>query len=362
MTEFYDYLSGLTPDLPAERPEAAAESEKSVLRQMGIRKHPRITKRFRIFAVAAAAAIAVCGTVAAVSGSPRYNKQFAKAQFGELGTAKLETMVKLEPKTYTNGMVNATVEAVLCDGSRALLLTTFAPAERGQTIDWEDELDFSCEKGVVNSDGEDAYKNAWVDTQHVQLSGDQAWVTYEIQILPDGDPGATEATFVFKHWTEEYSVPHGSRSDSDNYSDPEHDGKGNVRGEHNAFTDGLEITFPIVQNIPVVTLRADNGDTVQLSGFELFRDTAFPFSDIGTVRLLRTDGSESTVRIPTYSDRMTGGTMSGQTFHFVNARFYETIDGIDFNPRKPKSFVGFIDVRTVSGAEIAGVTYRRVTE
>ena len=59
---------------------------------------------------------------------------------------------------------------------------------------------------------------------------------------------------------------------------------------------------------------------------------------------------------------MTGGTMSGQPFHFVNARFYEPIDGIDFNPRKPKSFVGFIDVRTVSGAEIAGVTYRRVTE
>ncbi len=363
MTEFYDYLSGLEPEQPAERPDAAAACETSVIRQMGIRRHPRITKRMRVFAAAAAAAVAVCATAAAVSGALRYNKKFAAAQFGELGTTRLETMMTLEPKTYTNGTVNATVEAVLCDGSRALMLTTFSPAERGQQIDWKNELDFSCEKGVINSDGEDAFKNAWVNTQHVQLSGEQAWVTYDIQILPDGDPGATEATFVFKHWSEKYSVPQGHRAESIYYSDPEQVGRGTVHDEHNTLTDGLEITFPIVQNIPVITLAADNGDTMQMSGFELFRNTGFPFSDISKIRLLRADGKDSEARIPTYTDQMTqGGTMSGQRFHWVNARFYETIDGVTFHSRNPKSFTGFIDVRQITGVEISGVTYTKISE
>ena len=357
MNEFYEYLSGLTPDAPAGQPDAVRRSEKAVIKQMGVRKMPRITRKTKLIASLTAAALAICGTVAAVSGALRYNRQLANAQFGELGAARLEQIVKPEPRTFTNGKVSATVEAVLCDGDHAMLLTTFAPAQRGEVLDWENELEISCEKGKINSDGEPCFLNAWVETNDVRYYGDQAWVSWVIKILPDGEPNVKEVTFVMNHWTEDYTA---SGKDSDAYSSPKQVGKAKVHDEHNSMCGGLELTFPIEQNIPVLTLRSDSGETLNLSGFELFRSGSFPHYSDGPIKLLRTNGTVSEAWLPTYGETdTTGGTVSGRHFHWSAGRFYEMIDGVKLDRRDPSTFIGFIDVRLIDGVEIGGVTYRR---
>lgn len=352
MKEFYDYLSALESDTAEAGGESAAQCEKTVLRQMGGSRIRRVMRKNRLTAAIIAAAVAVCGTVAAVSGALRYNRQLADSQFGTLGTARLESLIDFAPVTFTNGRVNATVEGLLCDGSSAVLLTTFAPADPKEEIDWTNELEISCEKGVINSDGDPAFRNAWVNTHHTVFRNNEAWVSWDIKILPDRDPSAEEVTFVFSRWTDK--SPQTKSSNPDLYANPEKRG-----GTHNALTDGLEITFPIRQNVPVVTLKAETGETVRMSGYELFRDGRFPFANsLSDITLLRRDGSTARATAPSAHEVSgTGMTMGGGTYQWANARIYETFDGVAFHLRKPDTFCGFIDVRQISGIEIGGVRY-----
>ena len=291
-----------------------------------------------------AAAAAACGILAvSVSGYQYFNQPLVTSRFGVLGTVRLEDMVLLGAGDYTNGIVRADVDAVLCDGHTALVLMTFSAVDPAQKINWDYQFQGIREAGCEK----DSFSSALLVAETMQTVADRYWVGWTFQITGEGD--ADEMTLVFdpKHETD-----FSGSDDPDTHADPRFIGS-DVKYFNDA-TGGLEITFPITQTVPTLTMQSKSGEILYLSGYELYADHIF---NAEGVTLCRGDGTQSWAEITNMSFNMTGSP-EGETV-FGYARLYETFEGVKFKLSDPDSYTGFIDVTDVTSMEVGGVMYYR---
>lgn len=297
----------------------------------------RRRKRTRIFGALIAAALSVTVLAVGVGGYLRYNKKVLDKTFGVLGTARLEEMNLTEPLKYTNGTVNASVDAVLCDGHRALVLTTYSAADPAQDIDWIYQLYNYHEKGM----GENTFRSAYPAVLSNQNVDGQCLVTM-LLTFPD-EPAGDTLTIVYEKAATDF--PENGGNNLDLYESPE------FIGSHVPYfcdlTDGLEISIPLDVNIPVLTLKSATDETVQLSGFELIGTSQSQImAGGGEFTICRSDGSRLTASIPRADENA--------------AQYRVQIDGVKMKYSDPTTYIGFLDISDVSAVEIGGTMYTRV--
>lgn len=316
----------------------------------------RHRKRTKLLGALIAAALSVTVLAVGVGGYLRYNKALLEDRFGVLGTAKLEDLNVPQPVTFTNGTVNATVEAVLSDGNRAMALITYTLADPAQEINWDlqlyqtaDPADtgfISAESHVVGDKGKTC-----LQTLMLNLTPNTVHDAFTLQYAKTetGFPSAEDIKAAKKE---------GMRAE-DLYESPAF--VGSHAPYFNELTDGLQITLPLVQNIPVLTLCAENGNTVKLSGYELFSEdenlSAVPWGrETGILKLTRSDGSTAeTALLWGHSSRDAEGADYSQIY------YAELIDGVKYNSDKPNTYIGFADVMNVTEIEYNGTVYTRVS-
>ncbi|MBR5372616.1 MAG: hypothetical protein IK130_10435 [Oscillospiraceae bacterium] len=336
-----------TASLPQEAADriAAKTMEKAGFAQAEKKPAIRHRKRPKRLAALIAAAVSVAALTIGVGGYLRYNKRAMEKNFGVLGTATLNDLHLAEPQTFTNGTVNATVEAVLCDGSHAFVLTTFKAADPAQEVDWERDLYYFYEKGHPDC----SYATAFPDDCMIQKYDDEAWVTWGIE-LPEESAGDTLTLCFAKHETDFPTkeiineVKRAGGNVNDLYSDPQF--VGCDFPYYDELTDGLEIDIPLAVNVPVITLRSDYGAEIRMSGFEMVSTKgAIDAGNGGDMTITRQDGTTAEGWIKLAFDE--------------TARYIEKIDGVSYRYNKPESYIGFTDVSDIASVEFGGVVYTR---
>lgn len=317
-------------------------------------------RKLRLIAAAAAAIITVTAAALGVSGRLTYNKPLAEKNFGILGAARLEEMDLPEPVTYTNGTVNATVEAALCDGNCVLVLMTMEAVDPDMEIDWDKELYNWQEAGCEPS----SYRSAFpVSGLWPEVVGDQCWISMTLWI-PEEPPAATMTLTVQR---QELDLPDPELikqydgNPADFYADPSMIGE--TDPVRNRYTDGLEIQIPLTINTPVLKMAAENGEELYLSGFEIYADMIL---DLGyernsEVTAYRSDGTATTFYVPSVS-RQAGDWKPGEKRAMMYAKLYQKIEGKNFNRFKPETFNGLFDITDVTRLEFDNTVYNVTTD
>lgn len=319
--------------------EETARLTARVLQKAGLSGTPVIRKKTnlrRIGVVLLTAALVLTAMTASVSGYLVYNRAHAAKNFGELGTRRLEEMELTSPVTYTNGIVDVTVEAVLCDGQYALVLATMETTDPGMDVVWDRqcmpyELTMPYEEAVNSMVF--GYEKALLEDVSVQEVGEQGWVTWTFSI-EEGHAGET-MTLCFYETT---------RAEPNGKDMPVNDA-----------TCGITMEIPLVQNTPVLTLVSDAGETLHLSGYQLYADRMGAFSP-QPFRLHRRDGSIADAEIISVSESAMSS--ETETWGKTAARIYECLPDVRFDAFDPDTFIGFLDVSEVIAIEVDGVMYR----
>ena len=304
----------------------------------------RHTKRPKRIAALVAAAVSAAALAIGVGGYLRFNQRVMEKNFGVLGTAKLADMQLAEPKTFTNGVVNATLEAVLCDGVNAYALTTFKTVDPAQKADWPFQLYNYREKGCPEYE----WKSAYPTSTAKQEFDDEAWVTWKIR-LPE-EPAGDTLTVVFEKTETDFPSDEDIKAAKregilmeDIYECKE------FIGSHVPYfddlTDGLEIEIPLTVNIPVITLRSSIGDELKVSGFEMISSahSSSLLRDGEEFRIIRKDGTSAN-----------GWIQYGYDYIW---QYIEKIDGVNYRFDDPATYIGFVDVTDIAALEFGSGTY-----
>ena len=342
-------------EIPQTKPMPEPERKKPVLR--GKRK-------LRIIAAAAAAAVTAAAGAFGVSGRLRYNQPLAEANFGVLGAARLEEMDLPEPVTYTNGLVNATVEAALSDGNNVLVLMTLEAVAPETKIDWSKELYFAHEKGRPESSFLHAYPETYLESgQEKAIHDDECWISLFLKINQN-EPADSFILEIGEQRELDLPDPESVEKYGNSpelYEDPSLIGE--TDPVRNRYTGGLEIEIPLTVNTPVLEMKAEDGVTVFLSGFEMYSEE-LDFNAVlleatwnGEVKACRTDGTEMMLYAPTATGRSSGGPDYEQ--RYLYAQLYQVPEGKKFRFKKPETFNGLFDITDVTSMEFAGVTFYR---
>ena len=321
-----------------------------------IKQHPvhHGKRRLRMLAAAAAAAVTVVVAALGVSGRLTYNKPLAERNFGILGAARLEELNLPKPVTYTTGTVYATVEATLCDGNCVLVLMTMETVDPGMKIDWDKELRFH-EKGMPVG----GWYHIYSLNHDTEVYGNQCWLSCWFEINQDAP--ADSATLVLDIQHKILSFDPERKEAYDEIPDDLHEDAANPILNQN--TQGLEIEIPLTVNTPVRKLTADNGNTVFLSGFELFAEGYLAFGesmetvDDSYITAHRQNGTEQKICL---SYRASGGGSDGGGS--TRAPIYLPVEGKRYFADKPDSFIGFVDVSDVTAIDLDGMTYYLTAE
>ena len=314
-------------------------------------------RRIRIIGTLIAAVIAVGALGLGVSGWVNYNRRQAQKYFGEIGTAKLEELgYAARQQSFSNGKINASLTAVLCDGSNALALLTFEPADPEEKIDWDLELYGMQESGQT----ENQFCKAFPQSFSRRVYDSQCWVTLEMRIgdLSEGDQ------FTFRFDKQETNFPTEEeikkwKKDKDGMFE-DHFESPEFIGRHdpyfNEYSDGLEITVPLTTNVPSVTIQSERGDTMELSGIALSGQSWIPGSPCFTA--VYADGTEKELFYMSSGTTFVGGP-EGSEEYYSYAKIYEAIDGVTFRMNDPSTYNGFIDVTQIESVELGGTVYTR---
>ena len=323
--------------------EKAGFAERTTTAAAAVRPAIVHRKRTKLLGALIAAALSLTVLAVGVGGYLRYNKKSLEKTFGVLGTARLEEMNLAEPQRFTNGTVNATVDAVLCDGTRAIVLTTYSAADPAQKIDWDYQLHGYHEIGQEA----DTFRTAFPSTDRKQMIDGDCLVTTLIDIPAESAGG--KLTIVYEktetNFPSEEEIRNAGAAKRDLYESPE------FVGSHVPYfcdlTDGLEIEIPLETNIPVLNMSSAGGDTLQLSGFEMIGECQSQLmADQGYFTIHYKDGNQARAWIPVAMEN--------------KGQYRVQIDGVKMKYDDPSTYIGFIDVSDVSAVEFAGTMYTRV--
>lgn len=291
--------------LVLEKTEISANTVKPIV-------HKRRFGRFGIILAAAVLTIAAMGVT--VSGYLRYNQPLVEHHFGVLGNTCLSEMNLPDPVTYSNGVVDLNVEAVLCDGRYAIVLATIEASDEEQQI--ENILNIDDGSGSVGPNTQATYN----------IVDNQCWASWIIKI--DQKNYGEEIIFRFNDDIMPFE-------------------KG---------VKGIEFPISVSKNVPVVTLKSERGYTMRLSAFQLYTDRPDAFGDC-FFRLYRSNGTVTECVMPHISSYSGYSEQENTHVHSTTAKVYEVVDGKEYHKDDPSTYNGFLDLSDVTYIEIEGENY-----
>ncbi len=299
MKEMYEYMTGLAPLSEEGSRREKQACTRAVLRAVQPQKKPRVRRSLRIALAISAAAAAAC-MAAGVSAAANRNSDLLEKWFGKGAESSLTALP--EPQVYENGQVRVTVEAEFDDGVNHLLLFSVEtpdgepyqlPLITHTTVDGEEitSHDVLCTWGknpkngwtswigditefghVWNEPGIDA--EAFVPTPE-NLRGKYQSLVVRSDILNYGD--MVLSLIPDRLLTQLFEEPC-------LIDDPTQNDFAGIKLRLNPDTD-----------TPYADYRAENGDTVRLSCFELTGQIAADFMNIRNAALILNDGSRRTL-------------------------------------------------------------------
>lgn len=274
--------------------------------------HKRRFGRFGIILAAAVLTIAAMGVT--VSGYLRYNQPFVEHHFGVLGSTCLSEMNLPDPVTYSNGVVDLNVEAVLCDGKCAMVLATIKASDEEQQI--ENILNIDDELGSVGQNMQATYN----------IVDNQCWASWIIKI--DKEYSGEDIIFRFSDDVVTFEKA----------------------------MQGIDFPISVLKNVPVLTLKSERGYTMSLSAFQMYTDRRDAFRDC-SFRLYRSNGTVTECAMPLIASYSGYLEQENTHVHSTTAKVYEVVDGKEYHKDDPSTYNGYLDLSDVTHIEIEGELY-----
>lgn len=316
----------------------------------------RKKQRIRIMGALIAAVTAAGSLGLGVSGWLNYNKPLMQGFFGSLGDERLAELDLPEPQTFTNGIVNAKVEACLRDSLEMIVLITFEGADPENPIDWAKLMDENCRE---------TYQNPEMPVDPLFIYTDQV-------LDEDGEPAGFGGRPARDIMNASAGVVPSAKAKKGitcveyqfDIVNPDFDAESVVLRFENAAQGRLEVTVPVPPRLESAYFENEAGARLTVSPFWFQRSPAqlMPMMDDSENNLIlnRSDGTRTKGYLSSVST--CGGSSPNKKLSYNDSRIYEVTDGMDFEYDDPDSYTGLIDVSNVESIEWLDDIYYRVAE
>ena len=315
-------------------------------------------RRFRVIGALIAAVVAAGALGLGVSGWLNYNKPLMQGFFGSLGDERLAELNLPEPQTFTNGIVNARVEACVRDSVKMLVLITFEGADPEHPINWSKLMDENARKtgdaGDYIGDPLFIYSDQILDEDGEPTGiGDRP-----IKDIVGGGAGEVPSVKTKKGITcVEYEFQ---------IVNPDFDPESIVLRFENAAQGRLDVTVPVTPRLESAYFENEAGERLIVSPIWFRREPAclIPMLNESWRDLLlnRSDGTQAKGFL-SFIGTAGGYYVNGEKkLSHNDGRLYEVTDGMEFQYNDPDSYTGFVDVSDVESIEWLDEIYYRVEE
>lgn len=330
-------------------------------------------RRFRVVGALIAAVVAAGALGLGVSGWLNYNKPLMQGFFGSLGDERLAELNLPEPQTFTNGIVNARVEACLRDSVKMLVLITFEGADPEHPINWSKLMDEYCRK-TMDPSSEETFG------YHEADPIDPLFI-YNFQILDeDGEPNGMGGPQVGFGGPLITNLSRGGAGVVPSVKtkkgitcveyefqivNPDFDPESIVLRFENAAQGRLDVTVPVTPRLESAYFENEEGARLTVSPIGFRREPAclIPMLDNSWINVIlnRTDGTQTKGYLGSVGTSG-GHNVNGRITSINDGRLYEVTDGMEFQYNDPDSYTGFVDVSDVESIEWLDEIYYRVEE
>ena len=315
-------------------------------------------RRFRVIGALIAAVVAAGALGLGVSGWLNYNKPLMQGFFGSLGDERLAELNLPEPQTFTNGIVNARVEACVRDSVKMLVLITFEGADPEHPINWSKLMDENARKtgdaGDYIGDPLFIYSDQILDEDGEPTGiGDRP-----IKDIVGGGAGEVPSVKTKKGITcVEYEF---------DIVNPDFDAESVVLRFENEAQGRLDVTVPVTPRLESAYFENEAGERLIVSPIWFRREPAclIPMLNESWRDLLlnRSDGTQAKGFL-SFIGTAGGYYVNGEKkLSHNDGRLYEVTDGMEFQYNDPDSYTGFVDVSDVESIEWLDEIYYRVEE
>lgn len=323
-------------------------------------------RRFRVIGALIAAVVAAGALGLGVSGWLNYNKPLMQGFFGSLGDERLAELNLPEPQTFTNGIVNARVEACLRDSVKMLVLITFEGADPEHPINWSKLMDEYCRK-TMDPSSEETFGYHEADPidplfiysdQILDEDGEPTGIgDRPIKDIVGGGGGVVPSVKTKKGITcVEYEF---------DIVNPDFDAESVVLRFENEAQGRLDVTVPVTPRLESAYFENEEGARLTVSPIGFRREPAclIPMLNESWRDLLlnRTDGTQAKGFLSSVSTAR-GNYVNRRIPSINDGRLYEVTDGMEFQYDDPDSYIGFVDVSDVESIEWLDEIYYRVEE
>lgn len=300
-------------------------------------------RRTRLIGAIIAAVLTVGALGIGASGWLTYNKPLMQSYFGSIGDERLAALELPEPQTFSNGIVNATVEVSLRDSNIMRVLMTFESADETKPINW---------KKLMNHD-------------------DEPFV-YNMKILDEnGEPVGTEENPItdicFGHGGGlcfEKNDGIASVEYQFNICDPEFDAEAFTVRFENQEQGSLDVTIPVTPCLETALYETAGGRQMTVSPINFRTSVALLTSSLDEswrdLLLNRSDGTQSRGYLNSLSTISYSG--PDAKWSYSESMIYEVTEGMEFVYKDPETYTGFVDISDVDSIEWNGETYIRISE
>lgn len=320
-------------------------------------------RRFRVIGALIAAVVAAGALGLGVSGWLNYNKPLMQGFFGSLGDERLAELNLPEPQTFTNGIVNARVEACVRDSVKMLVLITFEGADPEHPINWSKLMDENARKtgdaGDYIGDPLFIYNFQILDEDGVpdDIGAPKDIGGPLITNLSRGGAGVVPSVKTKKGITcVEYEF---------DIVNPDFDAESVVLRFENEAQGRLDVTVPVTPRLESAYFENEAGERLIVSPIWFRREPAcmIPMLNESWRDLLlnRSDGTQAKGFL-SFIGTSGGHNVNGRITSINDGRLYEVTDGMEFQYNDPDSYTGFVDVSDVESIEWLDEIYYRVEE
>lgn len=305
-------------------------------------------RRLRIVGALIAAAVTVGAIGLSVSGWLTYNKPLMQSFFGSLGDDRLAELELPEPQTFTNGIVNATVEASLRDSNVILVLMTFESADENNPIDWAKLMD---EEARHHGDSLFFYNSRILDENGEPVGSEDN--PAEDMIL--SSCGVCQYENHYHTASVEYRL---------DILNPDFDAESITLRFKNQSQGRLDVTVPLTPRLESAVFEAEDGKQMTVSPIwfrtsvgQLIVPMDLPWQDL---ILNRTDGTQTRGYLTSLGN--VGYSGPDDKWSFSESMIYEVTEGMEFEYDNPETYNGFIDISDVDSIEWCEQIYYRKSE
>lgn len=321
-------------------------------------------RRFRVVGALIAAVVAAGALGLGVSGWLNYNKPLMQGFFGSLGDERLAELNLPEPQTFTNGIVNARVEACVRDSVKMLVLITFEGADPEHPINWSKLMDENARKTGDAGD----YFGGPLFIYNFQIL-DEDGVPDDIGAPKDiGGPLITNLSRGGAGVVPSVKTKKGITSVEYEFDivNPDFDAESIVLRFENEAQGRLDVTVPVTPHLESAYFENEEGARLTVSPIGFRREPAclIPMLNESWRDLLlnRSDGTQAKGFL-SFIGTAGGYYVNGEKkLSHNDGRLYEVTDGMEFQYNDPDSYTGFVDVSDVESIEWLDEIYYRVEE